>query len=125
MFLKNGIFDEKTDRNLLRSERKNRTAAAENETIRKYCGLASDDVVYASGHTIHWTNTNLMLDPESDWYNPYVTGMKTGSLSGHYCLIATLEKDGKTYVAGVFTGQDNADRYGDMTTMRSRRTTPA
>ncbi|MCI6999762.1 MAG: hypothetical protein MR888_04590, partial [Clostridiales bacterium] len=49
-----------------------------------------------SQDTIHWTNTNLMLDPESDWYNPYVTGMKTGSLSGHYCLIATLEKDGKT-----------------------------
>lgn len=70
-----------------------------------------------SQDTIHWTNTNLMLDPESDWYNPYVTGMKTGSLSGHYCLIATLEKDGKTYVAGVFTGQDNADRYGDMTTI--------
>lgn len=92
-------------------------AAAGNETIRKYCGLASDDVVYASGHTIHWTNTNLMLDPESSWYNPCVTGMKTGALSGHYCLIATLEKDGKHYVAGVFTGQNNEDRFGDMTTI--------
>ena len=92
-------------------------AAAENETIRKYCGLASDDVVYASGHTIHWTNTNLMLDPESEWYSPYVTGIKTGALSGHFCLIASMEKDGKHYVAGVFTGQNNEDRFGDMTTI--------
>ena len=56
-----------------------------------------------------------MLDPESQWYSPYVTGMKTGSLTGHFSLVCTLEKDGKTYVAGVFTGQSNEDRYGDMT----------
>lgn len=92
-------------------------AAAQNEVIRKYCGLASDDVTYYSGHTIHWTNSNLMLDPESQYYSPYVTGMKTGSLTGHFSLVCTLEKDGKTYVAGVFTGQSNEDRYGDMTTI--------
>lgn len=91
--------------------------AAKNEIVRRYCGRHEDPVVYESGHTITWLNTNKMLDPESDWYDSRVTGMKTGSLTGHFSLVCTLEQDGRTYVAGVFTGQDNGDRYGDMTTI--------
>ena len=91
--------------------------AAKNELVRRYCGRHEDPVVYESGHTITWLNTNKMLDPESEWYDTRVTGMKTGSLSGHFSLVCTLEQDGRTFVAGVFTGQDNNDRYGDMTTI--------
>ena len=58
-----------------------------------------------------------MLNPESVWYSPYVTGMKTGSLSYNLSLVCTLEKDGRHYVAGVFTAADNQARYGDMTTI--------
>lgn len=89
--------------------------AAQNELICRYSGLYEDDVVYLSGHTNHWINTNLMLDPSSRWYNPYVTGLKTGSLSNYYSLICTLEKDGQAYIAGVFSAPDNTTRYADMT----------
>ena len=82
--------------------------------IRQYCGLPYDDVTYASGHTNHWVNTNLMLDETSAWYRACVTGIKTGSLSGAYCLVCSIEKDGHTWLAGVFTGADNDARYGDM-----------
>ena len=71
-------------------------------------------MTYASGHTNHWENTNLMLQESTAWYSPYVTGIKTGSLTGAYCLVCSIEKDGKTYLAGVFTGQNDQDRYGDM-----------
>ncbi|MEA4965475.1 MAG: hypothetical protein VB055_06615 [Oscillospiraceae bacterium] len=89
--------------------------AAQNDLIRRYCGLAQADVVYASGHTNHWVNTNLMLDPSSVWYNPYVTGLKTGSVSGHCSLICILDKDGREYIAGVFSAPDTTTRYTDMT----------
>lgn len=90
-------------------------AAWECDTIRAYCGLPADDVTYASGHLNTWINTNLMLHEESGWYSPYVTGIKTGSLTGAYCLVASIEKDGRTWLAGVFSGQGDGDRYGDMT----------
>jgi len=91
--------------------------AAQNEIIRKYCGLAMDEVTYVSGEEITWYNSNQMLYHNSQWYNPYVTGMKTGSLLSHYSLVCTVEKDGKTYVTGVFTAPSTEDRYYDMNTI--------
>ena len=92
-------------------------AAAENETIMKYCGLAYDKVTYVSGEEQEWYNTNVMLNQGSEWYNPYVTGMKTGSFTGSYCLLATLEHEDQKYAVGVFTGADNTARYGDVNTI--------
>ena len=90
-------------------------AAWQSELIRRYCGLASDNVTYYSGEHNLWENTNLLLQEDSKWYNPYVTGIKTGSLTGAYCLVFSAQKDGKTYLAGVFSGEDDQDRYGDAT----------
>lgn len=93
------------------------TLAAQNEIIRKYCGLTMDTVTYVSGEVITWYNSNLMLFQSSQWYNPHVTGMKTGSLLGHYSLVCTVEKDGKTYVTGIFSAPSTEDRYYDMNTV--------
>lgn len=90
-------------------------AAYDCELIRRYCGVLYDDVTYASGHTIRWKNTNEMLNPESVWYDPCVKGMKTGSLTGACALVTVLQKDGRTYLAAVFTAPDNESRYQDMT----------
>ena len=90
-------------------------AAWDNELIRRYSGIAIDEVVYHSGHTNTWTNTNYMLHEGSGWYSPYVKGIKTGSLTNAYCLVVSIEKDGHTWLAGVFSGVDDYDRYGDMT----------
>ena len=88
-------------------------AAAGNEIILRYARLHSDCVTYASGHTNTWVNTNLQLDPESEWYNPAVIGLKTGSLPGN-CSLITLYDDGSTrLLIGILGAADDTERYGD------------
>ncbi len=87
--------------------------AADNEIIRRYAGLYRDSVTYASGHTNTWTNTNVMLDPASSYYRPSVTGLKTGSLDGNYCLITTAEEGGERYIIGVFGAATKSARFAD------------
>lgn len=91
--------------------------AMENEIIRRYAALHEDDVTYASGHTNHWVNTNELLDPDSPWYHAAVTGLKTGSLEHNYCLIATVEQAGRTYIIGLFGAWEKNDRYADAHTI--------
>ncbi len=88
-------------------------AAAENEIILRYAGLQKDDVIYASGHTNTWVNTNLQLDPESEYYCGHVIGLKTGSLPGS-CSLITLYDDGETrLLIGILGAETDAERYED------------
>lgn len=89
--------------------------ALENSVISKYMGVYQDDVVYASGHSITWTNTNHLLDPESEFFYPGALGMKTGRTSqAGYCLMSAFKQNGHTIVIGVF-GYDNGDaRFRDV-----------
>ena len=87
-------------------------AAAQNGIITKYSRLESDDVTYASGHTNHWENSNRQLHADSEFYNQYVTGLKTGSLEDYYCLITLYERGGR-YIIGVFGSEGEDDRYTD------------
>lgn len=88
-------------------------AAAENDMIAKYAAMQYDHVVYASGHTNTWTNTNKMLDPASEFYNEHVIGLKTGSLENNYSLV-TLYDDGEyRYLIGVFGAEYEKGRYVD------------
>lgn len=90
-------------------------AASKNDIIMKYSGLPTANVTYASGHTISWRNTNRMLHEGDEYYSPYVTGLKTGTLEGNSCLISTYTIDGKDYIAGVFSEKSEELRYIDMT----------
>jgi D-alanyl-D-alanine carboxypeptidase (penicillin-binding protein 5/6) len=88
--------------------------ALENEIISKYASIYSDFVVYASGHTNTWTNTNLLLDPDSKYFNSSVTGLKTGSIMGEYSLVFTFKyNDGREYIAGVFGSDNKNTRFED------------
>lgn len=89
-------------------------AAAKNEIIMKYASLPTAAVTYASGHTNTWLNTNRMLHEDDEFYSPYVTGLKTGTLDGNSCLVCTFTIEEKEYVAGVFTEKEKEDRYIDM-----------
>lgn len=86
-----------------------------NSVICKYMGVYEDDVVYASGHSNHWINTNDLLDPESEFYYPGTLGMKTGRTSqAGYCLMSAFRHNEHTIVIGVF-GYDNGDaRFRDV-----------
>lgn len=92
-------------------------AAMKNEIIMKYASLPSASVTYASGHTNTWRNTNRMLHEEDEYYSPYVTGLKTGTLEGNSCLICSFTINGRDYIAGVFTEKEEDLRYIDMSTI--------
>ena len=88
--------------------------AMENELIMKYASMPRAEVVYASGHTNEWTNTNKLLDKNSSFYSPYVTGLKTGSIDGECSLVFSFEfKDGREYIGGVFGSPDKNTRFYD------------
>lgn len=89
--------------------------ALENKTIRKYMGLFEDDVVYASGQTNHWENTNLFLDPEDGFYRPAAIGMKTGrTRQAGYCLMSAFRNGKSTLVIGMFGYDDEYQRFRDI-----------
>lgn len=84
--------------------------------IREIAAIHQKYVVFASGHNITWTNTNKLLDPDSEYYSPNVTGLKTGTadLAG-YNLIAVSEKNGKSYIAIAVGCKNDKERYSLIT----------
>ncbi len=92
--------------------------ASENEIISKYASLVTDDVTYASGHKMTWSNTNSLIDRTSPSYYKYATGLKTGTTEeAGYCLVATAEKDGRKLVACVFGSKSGTKRFSDAKTL--------
>lgn len=89
-------------------------AAFDCDVIRKYSSVYSDSVVYASGHTNTWTNTNKLLNPDSEYYRSEVIGLKTGSLDNNYSIIIAATVDSKEVLIGVFGSQDDSGRYIDV-----------
>lgn len=58
------------------------------------------------------TNTNLLLNPESEYYYEYADGLKTGFHDqGGYCLAASATKDGRTLIVIILCGHDANDRF--------------
>lgn len=88
--------------------------ACKNELITEYASRQSSSVVYASGHTNTWINTNKLLDPESKYYSRYAKGLKTGSIDDEYSLVFSIEfDDGREYIAGVFGADSKNVRFED------------
>lgn len=88
--------------------------AYKNDLISEYASRPASDVVYASGHTNTWINTNKLLDPESPYYSRYVRGLKTGSIDDEYSLVFSFVfDDGREYIAGVFGANNKNARFED------------
>lgn len=88
--------------------------AMENDLIMKYAAMPRAEVVYASGHTNEWVNTNKLLHEGGQFYSPYVTGLKTGSIDGECSLVFSFEfEDGREYIGGVFGSPDKNTRFYD------------
>ncbi|MBE6622273.1 MAG: D-alanyl-D-alanine carboxypeptidase [Ruminococcaceae bacterium] len=92
-------------------------AALNNEILRKYAATVSEKVTYASGHVMTWKNTNPLIDPESSFYSPYVTGLKTGSLAESFSVMVSAEIGGKIYLIGLFGSPTKDGRYQDAHTI--------
>ena len=62
-----------------------------------------------------WKNTNALINPESEFYCPYATGLKTGMTSAAgACLLTSFEVEGRRFVAGAFGAQDGNARFRDI-----------
>ena len=62
----------------------------------------------------HWKNTNYLVVPESEFYCPYATGLKTGKTpAAGNCLLTSFDYKGRLFIIGVFGCPRNEDRVLD------------
>lgn len=90
--------------------------ALEDPTISKYMRKSRDEVVFLSGHTATWENTNLLLNPEEGYYRGDAIGMKTGyTRQAEYSLMSAFKcHDGRKLVIGVFGYADENLRFREV-----------
>ena len=67
------------------------------------------------GSTQTWKNTNTFLDPNSEYYNENVIGVKSGSLSDDYNLVVLYKKYDKEFLICSLGSQSDSSRYDDVT----------
>lgn len=95
--------------------------AMENETVMKYAVVSQEDAVLGSGKTKQWKNTNALVDPKSEYYCPYATGLKTGQTpSAGSCLLSSFNVEGDQYIIGVFGCPEIEDRFEDTLQLLNR-----
>ena len=70
--------------------------------------------VLPDGSTQTWESTNTFLDPASEYYNPNVTGVKTGSLSDDYNLVVLYQQHGKEFLICSLGSESDSSRYDDV-----------
>ena len=87
-----------------------------NSIISRYMRRAKDDVIFPSGHSVSWENTNKLLDEEEGYYRADAIGMKTGyTRQAEQCLMSAFRcSDGRTLVVGVFGYADGNQRYSEV-----------
>ena len=86
----------------------------ENEVITYCTQMSKETVKFATGEKKDWENTNFLVVPESQYYCPIATGLKTGQTpSAGSCLLSAFSEDGQQWVIGVFGCPDIPDRFED------------
>ena len=89
--------------------------AMKNETIAEIASTHYTKIIFESGETAKWTNTNELINPKSKYYTDCVTGFKTGgTVEAGKCLSATFTVDGVEYIAIVMGCKDNDARYENI-----------
>lgn len=86
---------------------------------------AEKEVVFLSGETVTWKNSNYLLQPEKeDYYTPNAIGLKTGSTEkAGKCLISLFRQEDGSYLAvGVMGSIGDNERYDDTLILYKRYT---
>lgn len=80
--------------------------------IMEIVGTYQKHIQIYSGEFYTWTNSNLLLDPYSDYYCENAVGIKTGTTANAgNSLISAFENNDKTYIAVVVGCDSDSDRY--------------
>ncbi len=89
--------------------------ATSQELIKKIASTVEYTVNIVSGEEMKFRNSNFLLHPDGRFYNPVVTGLKTGSTNNAgKCLVATVNIEGVEYLAIVMGCPDEETRYTSM-----------
>lgn len=96
--------------------------AMQNPTIMEYACMASADVVFASGETCTWFNSNYLLHQDKPYFVAEAIGLKTGSTTNAgKCLISLfLQEDGTYLMVGVLGSETDDTRYEDTLILYNR-----
>ncbi|MCM1167537.1 MAG: hypothetical protein NC299_12805 [Lachnospiraceae bacterium] len=80
--------------------------------IREIASMREYYAVFESGENVTWTNSNKLLDPDSEYYREGAFGLKTGTTErAGCCLIGAFSADGKTYITVAVGCDTDAERY--------------
>lgn len=83
-----------------------------------FCEMVSQSTYTATlpdGSIQTWETTNAFLEPDSEYYNERVKGVKTGSLEGAYNLVVLYEQHGKRFLVCSLGSSSDTARYDDVT----------
>lgn len=68
--------------------------------------------------TLYWTNSNKLIQPDSENYSPYCDGMKTGFTDeAGTSVVASATMDGHTFIAVIMFGESLYKKYDDANVM--------
>lgn len=87
-----------------------------NETFRKIAGSASCAIPATNKHDKRlYTSTNLIINPNSSYYLPYLTAGKTGYTSqAKECLVSSAFENNLELICVVLgSGSNNSNRFTD------------
>ena len=88
--------------------------AQANPAVMMYCGVAASTEHTEAGRSLQWHNTNLLVDPESQYYCPYAIGLKTGQTPyAGSCLLSAFNVNNTGLIIGVFGCPDVESRFAD------------
>ncbi len=85
-----------TARDMIRIAR----ACVQNEIIMDLSGRKSSRALFEN-RDVTYQNTNLLLQPSSEYYYEGTIGLKTGSVNDEKCLVGALEIAGRRYITVV------------------------
>ena len=84
--------------------------AKRNDVVSDICATKS---YYAKSLDVTWTTTNELMKEDSEFYNEYVDGLKTGSTGGAgKCFVSSASKNGNNLIS-VVLGSDYNGRWND------------
>ena len=75
---------------------------------------------WASGRQVTYQNSNLLLRPESPWYDSRAIGLKTGSTDQAGCCLVSALRLGQDVCLCVVMGDSEEGRWRDTAALFDR-----
>ncbi len=87
--------------------------ALENETLAGILGMSQSTETWADGRQVTYQSSNLLLRPDSPWYDSRVIGLKTGSTDQAGCCLVSAARIGGRLCLCVVMGDGEEGRWRD------------